>query len=255
MSSTAPPINKEQQQQRVYGWCKFIRNLFEMASCEENGNAIGFSPEGDVLEIRDITLLSSQILPKYFNHSNVSSLTRQLNNYGFKTTAPRPMSNVTQSFVHEKFMRGRLDLLEGIKRRNTRQSNSSHQSNQSSSSDEDNSHRSSNNHKKARGSTAENDNRDNFDLRVAYDQVRTENESLLEENEVLKRENKLLQNNMRILQGILQANSSHIEPLEFRREEPSISTPYSNMQQTPQLDEGDIQKLCRALMRSSMDDM
>ena len=57
-----------------------------MTSCEANSHAIGFSDDGYCLEIRDTLALSSDVLPKYFKHKNVSSFIRQLNNYGFKTT-------------------------------------------------------------------------------------------------------------------------------------------------------------------------
>jgi hypothetical protein len=100
------------------GWSKFTRNLFEMASSPENSAAIGFNAEGDCLEIRNPRLLGSDILPKYYKHKNVSSFVRQLNNYGFKTTPSAAGSSDTmQSFYHEHFRRGRLDLLGMVSRR------------------------------------------------------------------------------------------------------------------------------------------
>jgi hypothetical protein len=100
------------------GWSKFTRNLFEMASSPDNGAAIGFNADGDCLEIRNPRLLGSDILPKYYKHKNVSSFVRQLNNYGFKTTPSAAGSSDTmQSFYHENFRRGRLDLLGMVSRR------------------------------------------------------------------------------------------------------------------------------------------
>jgi regulator of replication initiation timing len=100
------------------GWSKFTRNLFEMASSLENEAAIGFNADGDCLEIRNPRLLGSDILPKYYKHKNVSSFVRQLNNYGFKTTPSGGGNNDTiQSFYHENFKRGRLDLLGLVSRR------------------------------------------------------------------------------------------------------------------------------------------
>jgi regulator of replication initiation timing len=89
-----------------------------MASCPENGTAIGFNADGDCLEIRNPRILGSDILPKYYKHKNVSSFVRQLNNYGFKTTPSAAGSSDTlQSFYHENFRRGRLDLLGLVSRR------------------------------------------------------------------------------------------------------------------------------------------
>ena len=56
-----------------------------MANAEDNGFAIGFSSDGNFLEIRDAKQLGEVVLPKYYKHRNVSSFVRQLNNYGFKT--------------------------------------------------------------------------------------------------------------------------------------------------------------------------
>ena len=87
----------------------------EIAICPEHQNCIGFSDDGQGLEIRDAVRLSSDILPRYFKHNNVSSFIRQLNNYGFRT---KPSNfGATQTFVHEYFQRDRNDLLDKISRR------------------------------------------------------------------------------------------------------------------------------------------
>jgi hypothetical protein len=100
-------------------WSKFIRNVYEMAICPENSQAVSFSDDGLCVEIRDSKLLSSEILLKYFKHKNVSSFIRQLNNYGFKTIPVLLHSSVVHCFAHDNFRRGRLDLLEGVTRRGT----------------------------------------------------------------------------------------------------------------------------------------
>lgn len=56
-----------------------------MASSPDDAQAIGFSPDGEFLEIHNVKILEDKVLGKYFRHQNVGSFIRQLNNYGFKT--------------------------------------------------------------------------------------------------------------------------------------------------------------------------
>jgi hypothetical protein len=88
-----------------------------MVICPDNAQAIRFSDDGLGVEILDPKVLSAEVLHKYFKHKNVSSFIRQLNNYGFRTIPVLMSSSVVHCFAHDNFRRGRLDLLEGVKRR------------------------------------------------------------------------------------------------------------------------------------------
>lgn len=76
--------------------------------------------------IKNPEKLESEEIPKFFNHRNFSSFVRQLNFYGFRKikTDPIRISDRHEScdeskywvFRHEKFLRGRPDLLCEIKK-------------------------------------------------------------------------------------------------------------------------------------------
>lgn len=55
------------------------------------------------------------MLPKYFRHSNLRSLVRQLNNYGFVSKPTRP--SISQCFYHPLFARGKQGISDQIRRK------------------------------------------------------------------------------------------------------------------------------------------
>ena len=61
----------------------FISKIFRMLNDESAQAAICWGSWGrqDTVVIRDQTLLSTEVLPRYFKHGNVSSFVRQLNMY------------------------------------------------------------------------------------------------------------------------------------------------------------------------------
>ncbi|KAI8991716.1 HSF-type DNA-binding-domain-containing protein [Mycotypha africana] len=105
------------------GVSTFISKLFSMVGDGRNQHLISWNPSGSSFLVCNATRFAQEVLPEHFKHSNFSSFVRQLNMYGFHKINKSPRGqrgnneNEIWEFSHPKFQRGRLDLLEDIKRK------------------------------------------------------------------------------------------------------------------------------------------
>jgi len=90
-----------------------------------------WSEDGSTFVVKDPEKFATEIIPQFFKHNNFSSFVRQLNFYGFRKIKSDPIKLTTPSndseskywrFKHEKFLKGRPDLLGEIRKANSTES-------------------------------------------------------------------------------------------------------------------------------------
>jgi len=91
----------------------FLTKTFEMVDDPATNAVVAWSGD-DSFIVKDPGQFSTNILPCYFKHNNLSSFVRQLNIYGF-----RKVNSDCWEFSHPHFRRGWFDSLREIKRRKT----------------------------------------------------------------------------------------------------------------------------------------
>ncbi|SNX87364.1 related to Heat shock factor protein 4 [Melanopsichium pennsylvanicum] len=102
---------------------KFVYKLFRMVGDPDYQHLISWNRNGTSVMVCNFDEFAKEVLGKHFKHSNFSSFIRQLNMYGFykvnKTPRGHRQSVDAQiwEFSHPKFLRGRPDLLDDIRRK------------------------------------------------------------------------------------------------------------------------------------------
>jgi len=103
----------------------FLRKTYHMVdSCDA---AIAtWSDDGTIFIVKDPDVFASEIIPQFFKHKNFASFVRQLNFYGFRKLRNNDsikidpvLEEATSNywrFHHDFFQRGRVDLLNNIRR-------------------------------------------------------------------------------------------------------------------------------------------
>ncbi|KAF9911801.1 hypothetical protein EC991_002103 [Linnemannia zychae] len=101
----------------------FVHKLHNMVIDKQYQHLIAWNYTGTSFIVCNIMEFSRDVLPKHFKHNNFSSFVRQLNMYGFHKVNKSPRGHRTLAenqiweFSHQKFLRGRQDLLDDIKRK------------------------------------------------------------------------------------------------------------------------------------------
>ncbi|KAG0055529.1 hypothetical protein BGZ83_008274 [Gryganskiella cystojenkinii] len=101
----------------------FVHKLHNMVIDKHYQHLIAWNYTGTSFIVCNIMEFSRDVLPKHFKHNNFSSFVRQLNMYGFHKVNKSPRGHRTLAenqiweFSHQKFLRGRVDLLDDIKRK------------------------------------------------------------------------------------------------------------------------------------------
>ncbi|OCH86530.1 hypothetical protein OBBRIDRAFT_737805 [Obba rivulosa] len=115
-----PPVNS---MSKPMGTNNFVTKLYQMINDPKSAQFITWTELGTSFVVQNVGEFSRTILGSHFKHNNFSSFVRQLNMYGFHKINRTPRAQRTSAdvqtweFSHHKFLRGRPDLLEEIKRK------------------------------------------------------------------------------------------------------------------------------------------
>eukprot|EP00934_Nitzschia_sp_Nitz4_P003006 Nitzschia sp. Nitz4//scaffold678_size1775//462//1154//NITZ4_009315-RA/size1775-processed-gene-0.11-mRNA-1//-1//CDS//3329556436//2996//frame0 len=94
---------------------KLFRMLEEMES-EGSDDIVSFVSEGRAFSIHQRKKFVSDVMPRYFATSRISSLQRQLNLYGFRRLTD---GSDKGAYFHESFQKGQKKMCQSIKRKKT----------------------------------------------------------------------------------------------------------------------------------------
>ncbi|KAF8587827.1 hypothetical protein K439DRAFT_739685 [Ramaria rubella] len=112
---------------KTSGTNNFVSKLYQMINDSKSAHFISWTELGTSFMVSNVGEFSRSILGSHFKHNNFSSFVRQLNMYGFHKINRTPRAQRTSTdaqtweFSHPKFLRGRTDLLDDIKRKSLEQ--------------------------------------------------------------------------------------------------------------------------------------
>jgi len=106
----------------------FLSKLWQLVNDKNNENLVSWSVSGQSFVIFDQVQFAKLVLPNYFKHQKINSFIRQLNMYGFKKVPNltegtlHSMENESIEFANEFFIRNHHELMQKIKRKETKRS-------------------------------------------------------------------------------------------------------------------------------------